>query len=340
MENRRQFLKKLSAGALASLLYKWSWASASSDKFGEVLPKRTLTRDGQKVTAFCMGGHHLGRTDTDKEAERLAERSIELGVRFYDNSRVYHRGKSEELMGRFLTPKYREHIFMMTKSPAKTGLGARKHLDESLRALKTDYVDLWQMHHISSPEDVDNRIKGGVVDAFLEAKEKGKARYIGFTGHHNPETHLYFLSFLEKQGIEMDTCQLPLNICDPSFASFQKNVLPVLLDRKYGVIAMKSMAGGSISGRRFDITPKSLDTEDIPDVVEGTGISMAQLHQYVYSLPVSTLCSGCATMEHLEHNVGVLKNLKKLSQSEMEGLVRAAKPFAGNNVENYKHVLE
>ena len=227
----------------------------------------------------------------------------------------------------------------MTKSPAKSGEDARKQLDESLKALNTDYLDLWQIHNFVTPEDVDNRIKNGVLDVFLEAKEKGKARYIGFTGHRNPTTHLYFLSFLKDRGMELDTCQMPINVCDPSFESFQLKVLPELLEREYGVIAMKTMAGGSMMGKRIDITPKSLATEDIPDVVSSAGISYKELHQYVYSLPVSALCSGCDTLDKLEHNVGVLKKLKELSTSEMDKLVAMAKPYAGYNVENYKRVL-
>ena len=128
-------------------------------------------------------------------------------------------------------------------------------MEESLKALKTDYVDLWQIHTFTTPEDVDNRLKAGVLDVFLEAKQQGKARYIGFTGHQNPKTHLHFLKKLDEMGIEMDTVQMPLNVCDPSFESFEKNVLPVLLQKKYGIIAMKTMAGGSMMGDRIDTTP-------------------------------------------------------------------------------------
>ena len=339
MENRRKFIKTTATVAAFSLIADWASAFPESDQLGEILPQRQLIRNGEKVTSFCLGGYHLGLTENPKEAEKMVERAIELGVRFFDNARRYNDGRSEEYIGKFLTPKYRDKVFIMTKAPAQTGDGVRQQLDESLKALKTDYVDLWQIHTFTTPEDVDRRLEAGVLDVFLEAKQKGKARYIGFTGHQNPKTHLYFLKKLDELGIEMDTCQMPLNVCDPSFESFQKHVLPVLLEKKYGVIAMKTMAGGSMMGKRIDTTPKEIKTEDIPDVVAKTELTYANLHQYVYSLPVSALCSGCITVDELEANVKVLKELAKLSESDMKKMEKYAEPYAGLLVENYKRVL-
>ncbi len=339
MENRRNFIKKVGTVGAFSLVADWASASTDSDKWGELLPQRQLIRNGEKVTSFCLGGYHLGYIENPKDAERMIERSIELGVRFFDNARKYVNGRAEEYMGKYLTPKYRDEIFLMTKAPGKTGAEVRQMLDESLKTLKTDYVDLWQIHAVNTPEDVDNRLKAGVLDAFLEAKQKGKARYIGFTGHQNPKTHLYFLKKLDELGIELDTCQMPINVCDPSFESFQHHVLPVLLEKKYGVLAMKTMAGGSMMGGRIDTTPRNIETKDIPDVVSLTELTHANLHQYVYSLPVSTLVSGCLHMHELEHNVEVLKNMKQLSESDKQTLIEYAKPYAGLIVENYKRVL-
>ncbi len=339
MENRRDFLKKASSLTALSLFSGWAGSCTSTDKLGELLPVRQLIRNGEKTTSFAMGGYHLGITENPADAERMIERAIELGVRFFDNARVYHRGRSEEYYGKYLTPKYRENIFLMTKSASRNAADVRKDLDLSLSALNTDYLDLWQIHTFTTKEDVDNRLNEGVLDVFLEAKEKGKTRYIGFTSHQNPSTILYFLEILKERGLEMDTCQMPLNVCDPSFESFQKQALPALLDRSYGVIAMKTMAGGSMMGKRIDTTPQEIATEDIPDVVAKTEITYANLHQYVYALPVSSLCSGCDTIQKLEENVGVLKNLKKLSNSEMEHLVEIARPYAGKYVENYKRVF-
>ena len=159
---------------------------------------RRIVRNGEKTTAFCLGGWHMGFSENPKNAERILERAMELGVRFYDNATVYHKGRSEKYVGQFLTPKYREQVFIMTKSASRNGPDAAKDLDQSLANLQTDYVDLWQIHTISTPEDVDNRLKEGVLDAFLEAKEKGKTRYIGFTGHTNPATNMYFLNILSQ----------------------------------------------------------------------------------------------------------------------------------------------
>ncbi len=339
MDNRRTFIKKTAKITALSIFADWTSAMATSDKWGEILPQRQLIRNGEKVTVFCLGGYHLGFTENPKEAERMVERSIELGVRFFDNARRYHDGRSEQYMGKFLTPKYRDKIFLMTKAPAKTGKGVRQQLDESLKALNTDYLDLWQIHAVRTPEDVDNRLKEGVLDAFLEAKQKGKTRYIGFTGHRNPKTHIYFLNKLDELGVELDTCQMPLNVVDPSFESFQLKVLPMLLEKKYGVIAMKTMAGGSMMGGRIDTTPDDIKTKDIPDVIGKTKLTYDNLHQYVYSLPISSLCSGCRFTHELETNVKVLNNLKTLSESEMETLIEYAKPYAGEIVENYKRVL-
>lgn len=340
MENRRSFLKKSATLAAFSLVAKWASGAVKTDKWGTVLPQRQLIRNGEKVTAFNLGGYHLGLTDDPKNAESMIELSMELGVRFFDNARRYNGGRSEEYMGRFLTPKYRDEIFLMTKAPAKTAEGVQKELDESLKALNTDYLDLWQIHNLTTPEDVDRRLNAGVLDVFLEAKEKGKTRYIGFTGHQNPKTFLYFLKKLDDLGIQMDTAQMPLNVCDPSFESFEHNALPVLLEKGYGIIAMKTMAGGSMMGGRIDTTPDDISTKDIPDVVSETDLTTANLHQYVYSLPVSSLCSGCRFNNELEHNVNVLKEMKKLSKSDITKLQKYAEPYAGLIVENYKRILD
>jgi aryl-alcohol dehydrogenase-like predicted oxidoreductase len=339
MDTRRTFIKKTATLTAYGLFHSWASAMPASDRLGKVLPMRRLIRNGEKTTAFCLGGWHLGQAEPGK-AEQMVERAMDLGVRFFDTARGYQSGGSEEYLGRFLTPKYRDDIFLMTKSFSRTGEKASQDLEASLSALKTDHLDLWQMHTVYTREDVDQRLNDGVMDVFLEAKAKGKTRYIGFTGHASPNVNLYMLEQLNKRGLELDTCQMPLNVCDPSFESFQHKVLPVLLEREYGVIAMKTMAGGSMMGKRIDTTPKEIATEDIPDVVGETGISFAELHQYVYALPVSSLVSGCLTQEEMLENVGVLQKLKKLSEDDMDRLVNMVKPFAGIYVENYKRILD
>lgn len=264
---------------------------------------------------------------------------MELGVRFYDTARGYQKGVSEEFYGKFLTPKYRDNIFLMTKSPGQTRQLAQQHLEESMTAMKVDQLDLWQMHNVRTIEDIDKRINEGALDVFLEAKEKGKTRHIGFTVHSNPKAGLYFLEQLEKRGLEFDTCQMPINVCDANFLPFQKELLPKLLEKKYGIIAMKTMGGGGLIGRRFDLTPKDMKDEEIQNVVGNGILTFEQLHQYVYSLPVSTLCSGCETIDELEKNIAVLTNLKKLSKQELESIAEMAKPYAGKFAEHYKRIL-
>lgn len=340
MKNRREFIKSSALLGVFGMLHNWASALPLADSHGSMLPMRRLIRNGEKVTAYSVGGWHLGNVADEAEAERMVELSMDMGVRFFDNARGYQRGGSEERMGRLLVPKYRDQVFIMTKSHARTGEQAREHLELSLKALNTEQLDLWQIHTFTTPEDVDQRIENGVLDVFLEAKEKGKTRYIGFTGHQSPHTHLYFLKWLEERGLELDTCQMPLNVLDPSFESFQQQVLPVLLEKEYGVIAMKTMSGGSMMGKRIDTTPDWIKTDMIPDLVKETGITPAQLHQYVYSLPVSSLVSGCTTMTELEHNIGVLQNFKDLSDSDMQSLEELVKPYSGLIVENYKRVLD
>ena len=158
METRREFLIKTAALSAFGLFANWATAGPAKDRLGEVLPMRRLIRNGEKTTSFGLGGWHVGITEDPSEAEKLIEKAIELGVRFFDNARVYHRGRSEEYYGRFLTPKYRKDVFLMTKSASKTGADVRKDLDLSLKALNTDYLDLWQIHTFTTKEDVDSRI--------------------------------------------------------------------------------------------------------------------------------------------------------------------------------------
>ncbi|HVE17185.1 MAG TPA: aldo/keto reductase [Chthoniobacterales bacterium] len=339
MHTRRDFFRKASGAVALGLLPNWSLSAAESDKLGPVLPQRTLLRNGTKTTAFGLGGFHVGKTDDPAVAQALVDRAIEHGVRFFDNARTYQGGRAEEYYGQFLTPKYRDHIFLMTKSDAKDAAGARSALEASLAAMKTDHLDLWQMHALNTPGDVDSRIANGVLDEFIKAKEQGKTRYIGFTGHVNPATHLHFLQVLKDRGVELDTVQMPQNLCDPHFASFQLDVLPELKSRGYGALAMKTMAGGSMMGKLIDTTPRRIAEMGIPDVEHQTGITPADMHRYVYSLPISVLISGCETVDQLDSNVKVLVDFHGLPDSDKDRLLAATKPYAGNVVENYKRTL-
>src|SRR5210317_1900781 len=227
MSDRRTFLKTL-AGATAALSFKSAkGAQNESDRLGEVLPKRKLGRTGEYVTMLGTGGYHVGWT-TERDAQEVIEASLEGGVRFFDTAESYSKGVSEERYGKYLTPKYRDLIFLMTKSTGRDAKTVQSHLEGSLRRLKVDQLDLYQVHSIRTPEDVDNRIANGVLDVLMKAKEQGKIKYLGFTGHQNPFAHTRMLEQTDKSDI-FDTALMPVNVLDQSYYSFTNNVIPKAL---------------------------------------------------------------------------------------------------------------
>jgi aryl-alcohol dehydrogenase-like predicted oxidoreductase len=213
MENRRRFLKKL-AGLTAGLAVPigLGYASTSKDQFGELLPLRKLGTTGENVTMLGVGGYHVGWT-TEKEAQEVIETAIRGGIRFFDTAHNYKKGISEERYGKYLIPKYRDSIFLMTKSQAGDGKTLLEEFELSLRRLKTDHVDLLQIHSLQNPEDVENRINDGVIDAVVEIKKSGKAKYIGFTGHRNPEALIQMMQN-NPELKKFSTTQMPLNPID------------------------------------------------------------------------------------------------------------------------------
>ena len=207
MLNRRKFLAALGAiTATAALRDIAHPAAPASDRLGALLPQRALGKTGVSVSAFCLGGAHVEKDRTEAESQAIIEKTLELGGRFFDNAFNYGKGEAERRYGLFLSPKYRDIAFIMTKCALKTGPEASRQLDEALARMKCDYLDLWQIHSIESPEDVDNRIRDGVLDVFLKAKSSGKVKYIGFTGHMDYRAHLRMLEALASRGIELDTC--------------------------------------------------------------------------------------------------------------------------------------
>lgn len=318
MSTRREFLRAASAAAILSP----ALLRGESDKLGKVLPQRTLGKTGDKVTAIGLGGHHVGVGRDEKNAQALIERAIERGIRFFDNAVNYQNGLSETYYGKFLTPKYREHVFLTTKSSRNTAAEVRKEFDESRKRLQTDVIDLWQIHTLIDVEDVKQRIKNGVVEVFLEMREKKKARYIGFTGHTSQEAHCYFLDHCKKEGYKMDTCLMPVNLVDSHYDSFLINVLPKLQEQNIALLAMKSMVFGRIFERSKDIDP--------------TVITPKNLHEYVYSLPVSCMLSGCETVAQIDENTAILENFKGMDEARRKELVAAVEKISGPGLEYYK----
>jgi aryl-alcohol dehydrogenase-like predicted oxidoreductase len=251
------------------------------------------------VSALALGGYHLGEVKSVRESLRIVHAAIDAGVTFMDNAWEYHEHESEVRMGRAIADR-RERVFLMTKvcTHGRDAHVAMRQLEESLRRLKTDYLDLWQVHECAYYNDPDRHFaRGGVIEALDRAKREGKVRFVGFTGHKDPEIHLRMLSF----GYAFDACQMPLNVFDASFRSFEQRVLPELQRQRIAPIGMKSLCG---SGKA--VKKKVVRAEDAL--------------RYAMSLPVVTTISGIDSMRVLKQNLRVASDFKPFTQDQMERL--------------------
>ncbi len=330
MSKRRSFLKTLAAltaGMMIPFENVKGALLAPRDRLGDLLPLRKFGRTGVKVTMLGIGGAHVGRS-SDKLAQQLIEAALEGGIRFFDNAEMYDLGGAETKYGKYLTPKYRDVAFIMTKTTAKDRKTAQEHLEASLKRMKTDYVDLWQIHDISSPGDVDSRIRDGVLEVVRKAKESGKAKYIGFTGHSDLNAHQ---RMLEKTDI-LETCQMPINCFDPNYKSFINNVLPTLIKRDMAIIAMKTLSNGGFFGGT-----RHFYGGDNPKIVPNVATVQEALH-FVWSLPVSTIVTGPDQVEMLQEKIDVARSFKQMSESDQLDLVERVgnAGFDGRKIEYYK----
>ncbi len=328
MIKRRKFIK-IFIGGTASAMMPIPMAQAfqgqtKKDKWGELLPLHTLGKTGKKVTMLGLGGFHIGKMN-DKEAGKTIETAISGGIRFFDTAESYQSGGSEEKLGRLLTPRYRDEIFLMTKSKARDGKTAKEHLEGSLRRLKTDYLDLWLIHSVNSVDDVHNRLDKGVLDVFKQAKESGKVRHIGFSGHVTPEAHAEMIELANT----METCQMPINLLDINYQSFIKNILPKLLNKDIGVLAMKTLAGGGFFGGGFE--GRYGEKEKVTDHV-----SITDALHFVWSLPVDILITGPDNAEMLQEKIEIAKKFTRLNEKEKEKLIKKVAHMAGTRIEYYK----
>lgn len=341
MTERREFIKKI-AGVTASLMLPvGSFAgnlSLGKDRLGEVLPMRKFGKTGEKVTMLGLGGYHIGWT-TEKDAQETIEAALEGGIRFFDSAESYGPHTSEIRYGKYLTPKYRDLVFLMTKTQAKDAKTAQEHLEGSLERMKTDYLDLWQVHSVYTPEDVNTRVDKGVLEVVMKAKESGKVKHVGFTGHQNPKAHLRMLEVLnsKKYGDFMETCQMPINPVDAAYhSSFVNDVLPELLDRKYGVIAMKTLADGRFFPEKV-MNGKVRWTSENP-VVPGK-MSISDALNYAWSLPISVLVSGAENAELIREKIKMAKDFTKLKEKERANLISNVTELSNEGkVEYYKKV--
>jgi aryl-alcohol dehydrogenase-like predicted oxidoreductase len=265
------------------------------------MPYRPLGTSGVLVSALGLGGYHLANAGSEREGVRIVHAAIDAGVTFMDNAWEYHDGKSERIMGKAIADR-RDRVFLMTKV-CTHGRGRRegmRQLEQSLRRLETDYLDLWQIHECVYYNDPDRHfMRGGVIEALDQAKRQGKVRFVGFTGHKDPRIHLEMLA----HDYPFDTCQLPLNCFDSSFEerSFERHVLPKLLRRGVAPIGMKSLGGDARQVKEKVITAE-----------EGL--------RYAMSLPVTTTVSGIDSMRILRQNLKVALGFKPMSARQMETL--------------------
>ena len=289
---RREFLEILLGAASAAVLQ-------SQTRSGDMI-YRTLGKTGERVSAVGLGGAHIGRPPED-EAIRLVRTAIDRGITFMDNCWDYSNGKCETWMGKALTDGYRKKVFLMTKFDGRTKASTARQIDESLKRLQTDVIDLMQFHENIRLEDPDRFFApDGPLEALLDAKKAGKIRYIGFTGHKDPIVHLRMLEMAAEHKFHFDTAQMPINVLDASFRSFTHQVVPKLTEQGIALLGMKPMASGAIPQNNI-----------------ASGIEC--LH-YALSMPTSVVISGCDSMERLEQTLEAARTFKPLTQAQVDAL--------------------
>ena len=287
-----------------------------SSPAGEI-PQRPLGTSGVTVSAIGLGGYHLGLVGQERDAISIVHAAIDAGITFMDNAWEYHEGRSERRLGKALKGGRRDRVFLMTKvcTHGRDAKTAMRQLEDSLRRLKTDHLDLWQVHEVVYAGDPERHfMKGGVIEALDRARARGLVRFVGFTGHKDPAIHLRMLSY----GYPFDTCQMPLNVFDATFRSFEQQVLPELQRQRIAAIGMKSMGGEG-------------------DAVKKRVVGARDSLRYAMSLPVLTTVSGVDSMRVLRQNVGVARGFRPMSALEMQRLrTRCAKQALDGRFELYK----
>jgi predicted aldo/keto reductase-like oxidoreductase len=311
---RREFLEMGVAATLAAGAGEVAWAADTKSE----VPRRTLGRTGEKVSMVGLGGYHIGSQSDEQESIRIVRTALDSGINFLDNCWDYNGGESEVRMGKALRDGYRQRAFLMTKIDGRTKKAAAKQIEESLRRLQTDHIDLLQFHEIIRMEDPDRVFAaGGGMEAAVEAKKAGKIRYIGFTGHKSPDIHLKMLETADAHQFHFDSVQMPLNVMDAHYNSFGKKVLPVLVKKGIGVLGMKPMGAGII------LRSKTVEPVEC-------------LH-YAMSLPTSVVITGCDSVTLVEQAVGAAKTFKPMSETQVAALLAKTKDAAQNGeFEGYK----
>jgi predicted aldo/keto reductase-like oxidoreductase len=302
-QNRREFLERVTLGvAGASAAISGNVLAAAAVAASGEMPYRALGRSGEKVSLLGLGGYHIGMQSDEQESIRIIRTAVDNGMNFMDNCWDYNGGVSEIRMGKALRDGYRKRVFLMTKIDAQVKDVATQQIDECLRRLQTDTVDLLQFHEVIRPTDPDRIFgPGGSMEAAQAAKKAGKIRYIGFTGHKDPDIHLKMLYTGFQQGFTFDAVQMPLNVMDAHFRSFEKKVLPVLVEHGIGVLGMKSMGDGF--------------------VLKSKTVTPIECLHYAMNLPTSVVINGCDSLERLQQGLEAARTFKPLSDVEVAELL-------------------
>jgi uncharacterized protein len=280
---------------------------------GEI-PKRVFGKTGERLTIIGQAGGRFPLCSFE-EAVAITRRAYDLGINYFDNAHSYWNGKSEEVYGAALSSAMRKKVFVTSKTTVRDAKGAMAELELSLKRMKTDYVDLWQVHSVKSDENLGKIFDGGgAIEAMEAAKKSGKCRFIGFTGHHDPAAHLEMLKRYDK----WDTVLMPLHMADPAYLSFEKQVLPIAMERGMGIQGMKSTANA-----------KLLQNFSVRDCL-----------QYTLSLPIHCLAVGCTTIGQIEDDVRIVKNFAQLSSAQMDDYRHRAQVLKGPRLEDWKRNAE
>jgi predicted aldo/keto reductase-like oxidoreductase len=270
---------------------------------------RQLGKTGEEVSLIGMGGSHIGQLKQEQDSIRLIRDGIDRGITFMDNSWDYHNGKSEIWMGKALRDGYRNKVFLMSKIDGRSKEEAAKQIDESLLRLGADHVDLMQFHEIIRPHDPDMIFaEGGAFEAMVAARKAGKVRFIGFTGHKDPFIHLRMLEMAKAHNFRFDTVQMPLNVMDAHFRSFQKQVLPVLVSEQIGVLGMKSMGS--------------------PYIIQSKVVTPMECLHYAMTLPTSVVITGIDKPEILNQAIEAAKTFKPMAQDQITDLLKRTEQIA------------
>jgi len=303
---RRGFLEALGGLSVSALVAKGLFAA--DERRGDMI-YRQLGRTGERVSAIGLGGYHLGAAADQNTATRMVRTAVDRGINFLDNCWDYHDGKSEVWMGSALRDGYRQKVFLMTKFDGRTKAATAKQVDESLKRLQTDHVDLMQFHENIRMEDPDRFFaEGGALEALQEAKKAGKIRFIGFTGHKDPAVHLRMLEVAHQHDFHFDAAQMPLNLLDAHFRSFAHQVVPRLVEQGIGVLGMKPMASGTIPQNKFATAVECLN--------------------YALSLPTSVVITGCESPERLDQAIGVARTFKPMTKAQLSSLLAKTREAA------------